>query len=158
MSGLPVVDRLRLERMIEQGVDLDALEVGRVAQNLQEFQVNAQRVDALVLERLNEAKDQIGEFDQDLEAMPFLEGERLQCDALMRAQGRLEEVQDGLYEKLEAGEREFQILELHTQVLRKTVQALNKSLEAAKGRYTFERPLYNAGAMVSMSIAKPINK
>jgi hypothetical protein len=156
--SLSVADRLRLERMIEQGIDLNALEARRVAENLQDFRENAVRVNGMVLERIDEGEAVIGDLIQDLEAMPFLEAELLQADNLERAIEPLEEMQDGLYDKLEAGEKELRILEQHNRVLKATAEKLKLSLQAAKGRYSFERPLYNAGSMTSMSIAKPINQ
>lgn len=158
MSYLPVADRLRLERLIERGVDLGQLEAQRVNHNLQGFQENAQRVDGMVLERLDEARAVIENLDGDLEAMPFLDAEQLECDALKRALVSLEEAQDGLYAKLDQGERELHILQKNTEILRATTQSLNHSLHAARGRYSFESPFYNAGSMVCMSAAKPINK
>jgi chromosome segregation ATPase len=158
MTYLPVADRLRFERMIEQGIDLGLLEAQRVDQNLQGFQQNAVRVDGMVLERLDEARAVIADLDGDLEAMPFLDAEQLECDALMRALVPLEEAQEGLCDKLDQGERELHILQKNTELLRATAQKLNQSLHAAKGRYSFESPFYNAGSMVCMSAAKPINK
>ncbi len=158
MIRLPVADRLRLEGMIEQGVDLGQLEALRVDQNLQGFQENAQRVNGMVLERLDEAEGVIEDLDGDLEAMPFLDAEQLECDALMRAILPLEEMQDELYQKLEDGEKELQILQENNRILIATVQKLNQSLQKAKGRYSFESPFYNAGSMLCMGSAKPINK
>jgi hypothetical protein len=151
---IPVATRLELERLIEQGVDLEALTAGRAAHNLQGFAEEADRVHLMVAERLEEARGVMEELNRELEAMPFLEAEQLQLDNLERVALPLEEVQVGLHEKLETGGRELHALQEQNRVLRATAEQLNAALKKGKGRYPFQSPLYNAGSMLSMGTAK----
>jgi hypothetical protein len=158
MIRLSIEERLHLEKLLEQGVDLESSESKRVTWNLEGFREEANRVHSMVEERLEEAEELVRELHQELKAMPFLEAEQLQLDNLEKAAAPLEEIQVGLHGKLETGERELHVLQQQNHVLRATAQQLNATLSKGKGRYPFESPFYNAGSMVSMGTAKPLKK